>query len=350
MKVLLVCEFGTLNGGEHSLLAILPNLIEAGIEFSALTPTTGELCRRLTQLTIPCFDFRPNSQRRITPRTQKIDRLTNVLHDNPFDLVHANSVSMSRIVGPIANNTGVPSVGHLRDIIKLSRQAVSDLNENDQLIAVSNATRDYFVNLGVEANHLDVIHNGIDTERFRPRRKTFHLHREIDIPTDSPLILSVGQLGIRKGVDVAIRAFEVLLQNLHHDPQFIPPPHLLLVGERHSGKDEAIAYERALHTAANREIVRGHVHFLGRRSDMSAIYNEADLLVHCARQEPFGRVLLEAAASGCCVLASDVGGTREIFPDESNSGCLVSPDDVSTVAKKNARASPKSRKTKESRS
>ena len=40
-----------------------------------------------------------------------------------------------------------------------------------------------------------------------------------------------------------------------------------------------------------------------------------DLLVHPARQEPLGRVLLEAAAIGLPIIATDVGGTREIFPN-----------------------------------
>jgi glycosyltransferase involved in cell wall biosynthesis len=53
---------------------------------------------------------------------------------------------------------------------------------------------------------------------------------------------------------------------------------------------------------------------------------ELTLLVHLARQEPLGRVLLEAAASGCCIVASNVGGTSEIFPFNEHAAYLIQPD------------------------
>jgi glycosyltransferase involved in cell wall biosynthesis len=59
---------------------------------------------------------------------------------------------------------------------------------------------------------------------------------------------------------------------------------------------------------------------------------ECDLLVHAARQEPLGRVLLEAAACGLPVVATDVGGTREIFPTEQDGAVLVPVDDDAAMA------------------
>ena len=53
--------------------------------------------------------------------------------------------------------------------------------------------------------------------------------------------------------------------------------------------------------------------------------NEADLLVHPAKQEPLGRVLLEAAASGLPIVATNVGGTTEIVTD-GTSARLVAPN------------------------
>ena len=56
------------------------------------------------------------------------------------------------------------------------------------------------------------------------------------------------------------------------------------------------------------------------------------MLVHPARQEPLGRVLLEAAASGVAIVATDVGGTPEIFPPSSGAARLVAPDDAEALA------------------
>ena len=56
------------------------------------------------------------------------------------------------------------------------------------------------------------------------------------------------------------------------------------------------------------------------------------MLVHPARQEPLGRVLLEAAACGVPIVATDVGGTREILGDDSPAGALVPVDHAEQMA------------------
>jgi glycosyltransferase involved in cell wall biosynthesis len=59
--------------------------------------------------------------------------------------------------------------------------------------------------------------------------------------------------------------------------------------------------------------------------------NEVDLLVHPAHQEPLGRVLLEAAASGLPMIATAVGGTEEILCN-AESARLVPPADPMSLA------------------
>jgi glycosyltransferase involved in cell wall biosynthesis len=60
--------------------------------------------------------------------------------------------------------------------------------------------------------------------------------------------------------------------------------------------------------------------------DVDRILSELTILLHPARQEPLGRVLLEGAAAGLPIVATDVGGTREIFPPECDAASLVPPD------------------------
>ncbi len=83
---------------------------------------------------------------------------------------------------------------------------------------------------------------------------------------------------------------------------------------------------------ADEQPLASRVHFLGSRSDVPQLLNECQLLVHAARQEPLGRVLLEAAASGLAVVATDVGGTREIFPRQADAAILVPADNRSALA------------------
>ena len=88
------------------------------------------------------------------------------------DLVHANSLSMGRMVGRIAPQLSIPCTSHLRDIIKLTKTAVSDLNGNAGLIAVSKATKQFHTEQGVLSDKLQVIYNGVDTDMFHPRSAT----------------------------------------------------------------------------------------------------------------------------------------------------------------------------------
>jgi glycosyltransferase involved in cell wall biosynthesis len=65
---------------------------------------------------------------------------------------------------------------------------------------------------------------------------------------------------------------------------------------------------------------------------MELLLNELTILVHPSRQEPLGRVLLEAAAAGAPIIATNVGGTAEIFPPNSEAAILVPPNDPAAIA------------------
>ena len=91
-------------------------------------------------------------------------------------------------------------------------------------------------------------------------------------------------------------------------------------------------YEQQLRDQASRSPLAGRVHWLGYRDDVARLLPQFTLLVHAARQEPLGRVLLEAAACGVPVVATDVGGTREIFPSPADGALLVEADDSAGLA------------------
>ena len=324
-EVLLLCEYATLSGGEQSMLATLDGVRRAGFDVAAAAPPEGPLAgalagRRVEHLP---FVFRDSAGRR--PAQSRLrEELAGLLARRRPDLLHANSLSMGRLSGPVAAELAVPSIGHLRDVVKLSRQAVADLNCHTRLFAVSRATRDYHAAFGLAVEKTHVLYNGVELTRFRPRPKTGYLHRELGLPPDAPLIGTIGQICLRKGQNVLVRAAATLADELPH-------VHYLVVGQRWSEKPESRSFEAGLHAAATRRLA-GRVHFLGFRDDVDRLLNELTLLVHPARQEPLGRVLLEAAASGLAVVATDVGGTREIFPPDAEAARLVPPDDPRGLA------------------
>lgn len=318
-RILYVCEYSTLHGGERSLLAWLPAVTQARCQVRFITPGTGRLAAAVRGLGIPVEPWdadRPNSSS--GPLLQRRKRIAEIFRTWRPDLVHANSLSMSRAVGPIAEQSGVPSIGHLRDIVRISARAMRDVNCNSRILAVSQAAADWHLARGLAAGRTHVLYNGVDLEQFAPRPATHYLHRELSLPPEVRLIGSIGQIGVRKGLDVLLSAAGIIANSF-------ADVHFLVVGRRQSQKDEAIEFERQLHRRAADSALRGRVHFLGYRDEVSRLLNELTLLIHAARQEPLGRVLLEAAASGVPVVATDVGGAGEIFPD--GEAALVPSDD-----------------------
>ena len=128
---------------------------------------------------------------------------------------------------------------------------------------------------------------------------------------------------MRKGWDVLLDAARDVLAH-------VDVAAFVLVGACYSDKAETRRIEQQL-VEATRVFPR-RVIWLGERNDVAKIMPELTMLAHAARQEPLGRVLLEAAASGLAIVTTDTGGTREIFPPEANAAQLVAPNDPVALA------------------
>ena len=325
-RILIVCEYPTLLGGERSMLATLPTVQDAGFEVHVAAPAQGPLARALRERGIEHHAWAEHSRgATMQPLETLRAELAGIIRRVKPDVMHANSVSTSRISGPVVAEAAVPSLGHLRDILNLTRQAVADINLHRRIVAVSKATRDFHIAQGIDPARSIVLYNGVDLGEFHPRPPSGLLHRELQSPASAQFVVSIGQLGLRKAMHIALHAARQLAPAR-------PDLHWLIVGERTSNKLESQTAEARLHGIANQPPLAGRVHFLGARRDVPQILNECKLLVHAAQQEPLGRVLLEAAASGVAVVATDVGGTREIFPTESEGALLVPPDNADAIA------------------
>jgi glycosyltransferase involved in cell wall biosynthesis len=325
-RLLILCEYPTLLGGERSMLSTLPAVAADGFEIQVAAPAGGPLADELSRRGIPRLEWRTRDEHgQRFPLNQLRANVAMLLGTAMPDLLHANSLSTARISGPVALESGVRSIGHLRDILKLAAQAIADLNAHTRLLAVSRATRDFHVSQGLDAGKCDLVFNGVDLAEFFLRPSSGGLHRELNLPAGARCAAVIGQLGLRKGTDVALRAAQQTAGEF-------PALHWIIVGERTSNKDESREFEAAVRSMAAEAPLTGRVHFIGRRPDIPSLLADCDLLVHAARQEPLGRVLLEAAASGMAVVATDVGGTCEIFPPESNAAVLIPPDDPVAIA------------------
>lgn len=305
--IAILFEFSSLNGGERSMLAVLSELANNGtLTFSAIAPEQGDLAEQLRQLRIPVAPLTVRDKHGKRPAEEIRSALQQIVDEIRPDVLHANSLSMSRLIGQLPN-FNIRRTGHLRDIIKLNKTVISDLNHNDALIAVSDATRDFHVQQGLSADRCDVIYNGVNLERFTCRNKSeTRLKLFPELPSSARLLMNVGQICLRKDQLTLSRTVCRLLK-LRDDI------HLLFAGARFSEKAESREFEAAIQEEFANNGKSSHLHMLGQRDDVHLLMNSADVLVHTAKQEPLGRTLLEAAASGLPIVATDVGGTSEIL-------------------------------------
>ena len=171
-----------------------------------------------------------------------------------------------------------------------------------RVFSVSYSLRQLAISLDMTAAKGRVIGNGIDLDRFQPVPRA-EARQRFGLPADARVLVSVGALVERKGFHRVIECLPELLQEQ-------PNLHYLIVGGANPEGD-MLPELRAQVAAAGLE---EKVHFLGALppEDLKWPLSAADVFVLATRNEGWANVFLEAMACGLPVVATDVGGNREV--------------------------------------
>lgn len=245
------------------------------------------------------------------------------------DIVYANTAKAFIIGSLAAHLAGRPLVYHLHDIV--SRDHFSRLNQRllvgcanrltRCLIANSQASLEAFQTAGCRLRDVHVVYNGfaavspssIGSESAAEIRTRLGLEGK-------PVVSIIGRLTPWKGQHIFLQAL-----------QSLPGVHGLIIGEA-LFTDEDRSYAEQLRAQSQEGNLAGRIHFLGFQRNLTGFYKASDIIVHCSiAPEPFGRVIVEGMLAGKPVLATNLGGAREIIT-QGVTGLLLPAGDPAALA------------------
>lgn len=263
----------------------------------------------------------------------------------PYDVAHANFFMSGMVAQHLKQALGLPYVitfhalGHVRRLAQGAADAFPDvrlsiehglMRDADCIIAECPQDRLDMVQLyGAPGHRIRIAPCGFDPEELWPVDMTAARTR-LGLPRNRFLILQLGRMVPRKGIDNVIESLALLRQQYGIDAA------LLIVGGDIERAGKADTPERIrLRDLACQLGVDEHVRFTGQkqRNLLRYYYSAANVFVTTPWYEPFGITPVEAMACARPVIGAAVGGIKNTVID-GETGYLVPPHDPHAVAER----------------
>ncbi|MBU2529459.1 MAG: glycosyltransferase [Elusimicrobia bacterium] len=200
----------------------------------------------------------------------------------------------------------IPFIWHIRVVESGGIKEKIIANLSSKIIVISDAVKEKFNGLNKEK--VVKIYNAVDIDKFRPLDDVDYLYEELKLKKDVKIIGVFSRLDKWKGHKLFLGAAKIMIEK-GSDCSF------LIVGEG-SERDNIEKYIRDLG-------IEKTVSVLGHRKDIVRLMNLCDIVVNPSIEpEPFGRTIIEAMACEKVVIATNMGGPKEIIENEVD-GFLV---------------------------
>ena len=204
-------------------------------------------------------------------------------------------------------------------LLWLERRQLTDRRVHRLQLVSEASRRELLTHYPSSADRLEVIHNGVDTQRFHPKNRPLfftEVRAQVHLVPEDTVMLLVASDWERKGLDTALKVLAQLRD--------VPDLKLLVAGEDRRF-DEFADLARQLGVVEQ-------VHFAGAVERMERVYAGADLLLLPTRYDPFANVTLEALASEIPVVTTSTNGAAEVLRDCVAVRVVDDPEDVDGMA------------------
>jgi phosphoheptose isomerase len=265
--------------------------------------------------------------------------------DNTYDLIHANFWMSGLVAAELKQVVGIPFVvtfhalGRVRrfhqgeaDEFPTERFAIEQriIADADRIIAECPQEQEDLIRFyNADSAKIAIVPGGFDPGQFWPIGKAL-ARVALGLSPDERLILQLGRMVPRKGVDTVIRGFALLFN------QYSIPAKLTIVGGESDEPNPVITPEIGrLQAIAQEEGVSDRITFVGRRGReaLKLYYSAADIFITTPWYEPFGITPVESMACGTPVIGANVGGIKFTVRD-GETGYLVPPKNPDAIAER----------------
>ena len=324
-----------IGGGQRSLLLLLKLLDKERftpfvgcLDDSTFAAEVEKTAASIVPLSLPAAHNKIDKVKRFTfsdlledfRQIRVIFQLHRAVKRHAIDLIHANSLSVALLGGVVARLHRIPILMHKR--YATSYGVLDRLCEKllQRVILVSEATRWDFASAAKQT----LIYNGVDLDAFQASSEEVETFRNAlfrDGTQPDALVGVVTRITPEKGIHFLVRAM--------HELKGEVDVRLLIVGGPYFQKD--VEYMETLKQEAADLGVEDSVIFTGFLSETRIVTSLLDIvLVPSIIPEACPRTIIEAMAVGKPVIATPLGGSKELVTPEM--GLLVPPEDASAVA------------------
>lgn len=238
----------------------------------------------------------------------KSNEIVKFLKNKRIDIIHANTTAVLEGIY-LKKKLKCKLVWHVHEIIlkpAIINKTISYLigKYADKCVAVSKAVKKHLIDSKfIDEDKVEVIYNGVDTERFNPNVENKYLYKEWNIPDEAIKVGMIGRVNAWKGQNDFLDATEELLKKYSN-------LYIFIVGSAFAGEEWRVdELKKKIADSKNKD----RIIFSEFRTDTPEIHSFFDVLVlPSTNPDPLPTVVLEAMGCGTTVVGYNHGGVTEM--------------------------------------